>query len=164
MTTGYINVAIALDDILTKIQVIKIFAKCQSVRPSHVLYYYQRLICICYEGQIVKCLKERDLVEQRRRCLDETLHPEIALHRTAYDDQGKLPCDTDTHLKILADITNWVNDVSSQSQNFFWMTGDPGCGKSAITASLARQCKDEGTLWAQFFIPLILRYPRRSTF
>ena len=85
----------------------------------------------------MKFLKEKDLVEQRRRRLDETLNPEIALRRTAYDDQAKLPCDTDTRLEILADIINWVTDISSQSQNFFWMTGDPGCGKSAIAASLA---------------------------
>ena len=97
-------------------------------------------------------LKEKDLVEQRRRHLDETLNPRIALRNTAYDDQGKLPCDLDTRVEVLADITNWVNDVSSQSRNFFWMTGDPGCGKSAIAASLARHCKKEGILWAQFFI------------
>jgi len=29
---------------------------------------------------------------------------------------------------------------------------DPGCGKSAVTASIARNCKDNGTLLAQFFI------------
>ena len=55
-------------------------------------------------------------------------------------------------MEILADIRRWVDDISSGSQNFFWLTGDPGCGKSAITASLARYCKDSGTLWAQFFI------------
>ena len=97
-------------------------------------------------------LKKKDLVEQRRRHLDETLNSRIAHRNTAYDDQGKLPCDLDTRVEVLADITNWVNDVSSQSQNFFWMTGDPGCGKSAIAASLARHCKDEGSLWARFFI------------
>ena len=76
----------------------------------------------------------------------------MALSNTAYDDQGKPPCDEDTRVGILMDIKNWVDDVSSGSQNFFWLTGDPGCGKSAITASLARYCKDSGTLWAQFFI------------
>jgi len=91
-------------------------------------------------------------MEQRQRYLDEALNPDIALRRTAYDDQGKLPCDGDTRVEILADITNWVNDVSAKSQNFFWLTGDPGCGKSAIAASVARYCKDEGILWAQFFI------------
>jgi len=76
----------------------------------------------------------------------------VALSNTAYDDQGKPPCDEDTRIEILADIKRWVDDISSESQNFFWLTGDPGCGKSAITASLARYCKDSGTLWAQFFI------------
>jgi DNA replication protein DnaC len=76
----------------------------------------------------------------------------VALSNTAYDDQGKPPCDEDTRVEILADIKRWVDDVSAESQNFFWLTGDPGCGKSAITASLARYCKDSGTLWAQFFI------------
>jgi ABC-type dipeptide/oligopeptide/nickel transport system ATPase component len=45
-----------------------------------------------------------------------------------------------------------VDDVKEEGWNFFWLTGDPGCGKSAITASIARHCKDAGTLWAQFFI------------
>ncbi len=89
--------------------------------------------------------------EERGRVLQQTLF-KMALSNTAYDDQGKPPCDEDTRVGILADIKNWVDDVSSGSQNFFWLTGDPGCGKSAITASLARYCKDSGTLWAQFFI------------
>jgi len=95
---------------------------------------------------------ERELSDERRRYLEKTLNPDIALRRTAYDDQGKPPCDEDTRVDILADITTWVNDISPGSRNIFWMTGDPGCGKSAITASLARYSKDAGTLWAQFFI------------
>ena len=95
---------------------------------------------------------ERELSDERRIYLEKTLNPDIALRRTAYDDQGKPPCDEDTRVEILADITTWVNDISPGSRNFFWLTGDPGCGKSAITASLARYSKDSGTLWAQFFI------------
>lgn len=87
----------------------------------------------------------------RERFLQQTLC-KVALSNTSYDDQGKLPCDEDTRVEILADIKRWVDDVSAGSQNFFWLTGDPGCGKSAIAASLARYCKDAGTLWAQFFI------------
>lgn len=45
-----------------------------------------------------------------------------------------------------------MNDFSESSQNFLWLTGDPGCGKSAITASIARECKDNNAVWAQFFI------------
>jgi WD40 repeat protein len=71
---------------------------------------------------------------------------------TAYDDQGKRPCDSDTRIDILLDINNWVHDISDSAQRFLWLTGDPGSGKSAITASVARECKDENILWAQFFI------------
>ena len=69
-----------------------------------------------------------------------------------YDKQGKQPCDTNTRTAILADIDAWVHDFSGDSQNFLWLTGDPGSGKSAITASVASKCKDDDTLWAQFFI------------
>jgi hypothetical protein len=44
---------------------------------------------------------------------DETPNPKIALRNTAYDDQGKLPCDMDTRVELLVDITNWVNDIPS---------------------------------------------------
>ena len=96
-------------------------------------------------------LAEAKAAEERERFLKETLF-KVALSNTAYDDQGKPPCDEDTRVEILADIKRWVDNVSAESQNFFWLTGDPGCGKSAITASLARHCKDSGNLWAQFFI------------
>jgi Cdc6-like AAA superfamily ATPase len=69
-----------------------------------------------------------------------------------YDEQGKQPCDADTRTAILADIDLWIHDFSEGSQSFLWLTGDPGSGKSAITASVARECKNAGTLWAQFFI------------
>ena len=69
-----------------------------------------------------------------------------------YDKQGKQPCDANTRTAILTDIDTWIHDFSRDSQNFLWLTGDPGSGKSAITASVARKCKDDGTLWAQFFI------------
>jgi hypothetical protein len=75
-----------------------------------------------------------------------------AVANTAYDEQGKRPCDSDTRVEILADIDNWVYDISDGSQCFLWLTGDPGSGKSAITASITRKCKDDGILWAQFFI------------
>lgn len=47
-----------------------------------------------------------------------------------------MPCDPDTPVEVLTDIAPWVNDISPKSQNFFWMTGAPGCAKSAIAASL----------------------------
>ena len=96
-------------------------------------------------------LKRKQLADERRQFLDRTLH-RYTLRDTGYDHQGKDPCDPETRVKILATIKEWVNDVSEGSRNFFWLTGDPGSGKSAITASFARDCKDSGVLWAQFFV------------
>ena len=89
--------------------------------------------------------------EVRRAFLKETLDRRIVANPT-YDEQGKNPCDEGTRIVELTNIKKWLTSISSGSQNFLWLTGDPGCGKSAITASIARDCKDDGTLWAQFFI------------
>jgi WD domain, G-beta repeat len=69
-----------------------------------------------------------------------------------YGSQNKNPCDPDTRTEILGMITKWIIDVSSTSQCFFWLSGDPGIGKSAITASVAKECMRRGILWAQFFV------------
>jgi hypothetical protein len=45
----------------------------------------------------------------------------------------------------------WVNDISDTAQCFFWLSGDSGVGKSAITASVARACQRRKVLWAQLF-------------
>jgi WD40 repeat protein len=87
----------------------------------------------------------------RRQFLAQILSSQ-AVGNTAYNEQGKRPCDADTRVDILADIKRWVYDISEISQSFLWLTGDPGSGKSAITTSVARDCKDAGILWAQFFI------------
>ncbi|KAG6807168.1 hypothetical protein H0H92_008559 [Tricholoma furcatifolium] len=83
--------------------------------------------------------------------LNRELNPHIALHST-YDTQGKLPCEPGSRRKVLKDIFDWIYDHSAGSQNFLWLTGDPGCGKSAVTASVSQVAKDERFLWAQFFI------------
>jgi len=89
--------------------------------------------------------------EVRRAFLEKTLDRGVVANPT-YDKQGKNPCDEGTRIAELANLRKWLTSISSGSQNFLWLTGDPGCGKSAITASIARDCKDNGTLWAQFFI------------
>ncbi|KIM76826.1 hypothetical protein PILCRDRAFT_77428, partial [Piloderma croceum F 1598] len=61
-------------------------------------------------------------------------------------------CDSDTRIDVLKDISRLVHAITCDAQSFLWLTGDPGSEKSAITASIARQCKDNGVLWAQFFI------------
>ncbi|KAF8062223.1 hypothetical protein FPV67DRAFT_1422199, partial [Lyophyllum atratum] len=96
-------------------------------------------------------MEEQKQAQARRQSLSQKFSSRTVANPT-YDEQGKQPCDEDTRTEELADIMNWVNDASAGSQNFLWLTGDPGCGKSAITASIARQCKDRKILWAQFFI------------
>ncbi|KAF7980318.1 hypothetical protein HWV62_39120 [Athelia sp. TMB] len=76
----------------------------------------------------------------------------ITVANPSYIHQGKLPCDEDTRAEILTEIKEWIKDNSNTSQGFLWLSGDPGSGKSAITASIARDCDNDGTLWAQFFI------------
>jgi WD40 repeat protein len=89
--------------------------------------------------------------ETRRQFLSHMLDTHTVANAT-YNKQGKQPCDANTRTAILADIDSWIHDVSIGSQSFLWLTGDPGSGKSAITASVARECKRTGILWAQFFI------------
>jgi Cdc6-like AAA superfamily ATPase len=95
--------------------------------------------------------QEQKQAEAREHFLSKMLSSH-AVTNVSYDKQGKRPCDPDTRTETLQDIKNWIYDVSPSAQCFLWLTGDPGSGKSAITASTAKLCKDEGVLWAQFFI------------
>jgi DNA replication protein DnaC len=89
--------------------------------------------------------------EARRQFLSQMLSKCVVANAT-YDDQGEQPCDSDTRIDVLADIRQWASDISEHTYSFLWLTGKPGCGKSAVTASVARECKDLRLLWAQFFI------------
>ncbi|KAF8068740.1 hypothetical protein FPV67DRAFT_1760709 [Lyophyllum atratum] len=100
---------------------------------------------------IIDVLEVQEQARARQQYLNSTLSPHVVANPT-YVHQGKSPCDDDTRVDILADVKAWINDLSESSQNFLWLSGDPGCGKSAITATITRQCKDEDQLWAQFFI------------
>ena len=144
-----INTAVGLDEILQQIREIKNLRKSQMVGvlscedSERTIHGFQ--------GEILDHLQRNQLANERRQFLDRTLY-RYALRDTGYDRQGKDPCDPETRVEILTTIQEWVKDLSEGSQNFFWLTGDPGSGKSAITASFARECKDTGVLWAQFFI------------
>ena len=98
-----------------------------------------------------RMLEEQKQAEARHQFLSQMLSTH-AVANVAYTDQGKRPCDLDTRIDILEDITKWVYDIREGGQTFLWLTGDPGCGKSAVTASVAQTCKDGHILWAQFFI------------
>jgi WD40 repeat protein len=80
------------------------------------------------------------------------IQPTSTIPDATYESQKKYPCDDGTRKEILDDIMEWVNDVSDTARCFFWLSGDPGVGKSAITASIAQACKRRKVLWAQFFI------------
>ncbi|KAG6816564.1 hypothetical protein H0H87_004924 [Tephrocybe sp. NHM501043] len=103
------------------------------------------------QNRIMEELHGRQEAQVRRQFLKTFLYPKTTTN-VAYDQQEKVPCDDDTRTEVLAEIREWINDVSHSSRNFLWLTGDPGCGKSAVTASVARECKDRKILWAQLFI------------
>ncbi|KAG6916776.1 hypothetical protein DXG01_005358 [Tephrocybe rancida] len=92
-----------------------------------------------------------EIAAERRREIGHILSQRVVVDPT-HDAQGKRPCDEDTRTEILTEVNSWANDISSGSSNFLWLTGDPGCGKSAITASLAEATRGNTTLWAEFFI------------
>ncbi|KAG6811210.1 hypothetical protein H0H92_008505 [Tricholoma furcatifolium] len=95
---------------------------------------------------------QRIMEEQaRQRYLEQNLNP-LTVAKPTYVTQAKAPCHEGTRTKVLDDIRQWINDVSTASQNFLWLTGDPGCGKSAITASIAQEYRKQHVLWAQFFV------------
>ncbi|KAG6905832.1 hypothetical protein DXG01_000480 [Tephrocybe rancida] len=102
--------------------------------------------------------EEEIAAEQARR---EVLRRELDRHtatQPTYDQQGKLPCDKGSRQEVLGTIRSWIHDHSTNSQNFLWLTGAPGCGKSTITATIAQESKDQKFLWAQFFINRNLEY------
>jgi hypothetical protein len=93
----------------------------------------------------------KKLADEKRQFLTSTLSSR-AIDRVSYVDQNKRPCDPGTRMEILDDIRKWSRDISDNSQRLLWLTGIPGAGKSAVTASFARGLNDAGCLWAQFFI------------
>jgi hypothetical protein len=92
----------------------------------------------------------KKLADEKLQFLTSTLFSR-ALDKVTYLDQKKRPCDEGTRVEILDDIRKWSRDISDNSQRVLWLTGIPGAGKSAVTASFARELGDKGCLWAQFF-------------
>src|SRR5260221_8422061 len=121
-----------IDEILRQIREIKKLRKSQFVGVKtlygNVKHDFQ---------EILDYLKRIQLGNEQQQFLERTLH-RYALRDTGYNHQGKTPCDPETRVEILATIQDWVNNLCNDSQNFFWLTGEPGSGKSGITASFAR--------------------------
>ncbi|KAG6863262.1 hypothetical protein C0993_012314, partial [Termitomyces sp. T159_Od127] len=100
------------------------------------------------EKHIKRLLEE----QERKRFIDENLRS-YTVQDSTYIAQKKQPCYPDTRMEILQEIEDWIDDRSEvSSKNFLWLVGPPGCGKSAITASIVDKCKSERILGAQFFI------------
>jgi hypothetical protein len=91
------------------------------------------------------------LADKQSDFLNSVLSRRVVKEAT-YTDQRKRPCDPGTRVEILEGIRNWSTDVSDNSQQLLWLSGIPGSGKSAVTASFTRELNDAGCLWAQFFI------------
>ncbi|KAF9530806.1 hypothetical protein CPB83DRAFT_725405, partial [Crepidotus variabilis] len=70
-------------------------------------------------------------------------------------------CAPETRDAILQDIKRWSNS-GRWSPSFFWLTGSPGSGKSAICQALAELCKQDGTLLANFFFSRVAGSAGRS--
>ncbi|KAG6886387.1 hypothetical protein C0992_004281, partial [Termitomyces sp. T32_za158] len=93
-----------------------------------------------------------DRREAKKRDNVERILSERAVKDPTHEEQEKRPCDEGTRENVLCEVTHWARDISLSSKNFLWLTGDPGCGKSAITASLAETARADNNLWGEFFI------------
>ena len=96
-------------------------------------YFYYQL-----EGQIMKHLKERVVIEQH---LDEMLNPDITLQKNSIWYPGQIAVD-DTRIKILAMMFSWLYLLLDDRR--FWVC--------LSHRSISRCCKDGRILWAQCFI------------
>ncbi|KAG6908417.1 hypothetical protein DXG01_004710 [Tephrocybe rancida] len=83
----------------------------------------------------------------RREALQRELDPHTA-GKPTYGQQGTLRCDRGSQIEVLDMIRDSVHHHSAGSQNFLCLTGVPGCGKSAVTASIAREGNDRKFFWA----------------
>jgi hypothetical protein len=79
--------------------------------------------------------------------IKQELAPYIAAN-SGYREQKKEFCSPGTRKEPLAEIKEWL--LSTKAPHFLWLTGEPGAGKSTITATVCKNHKS--TLWAQFFI------------
>ncbi|KZP06242.1 hypothetical protein FIBSPDRAFT_324906 [Athelia psychrophila] len=150
MDVSIINMAGGIDTILEEIAKVRKNQDDALKRISDALDAQEKARLQAEQAQ-EQARQQAEQAQAREKYLARMLETALKLKPT-YDHQGKLPCDEGTRVEVLDEIMEWRNDKSDKSQGFLWLTGEPGAGKSAITASIARACKDDGTLWAQFFI------------
>lgn len=95
--------------------------------------------------------RQAEEIKDKREYVERILS-EHAVKDPTHEAQEKRPCDEGTREDVLREVTRWSRDISLSSGNFLWLTGDHGCGKSAITASLVEISRADKNLWAEFFI------------
>lgn len=67
----------------------------------------------------------------------------------SYAEQHNATCLQGTRVKLLHDISKWVDNL--EARTVFWLNGMAGTGKSTISRTLARTFSDTGQLGATFF-------------
>lgn len=67
----------------------------------------------------------------------------------SYAEQHNATCLQGTRVKLLHDISKWVDNLDAKT--VFWLNGMAGTGKSTISRTLARAFSDTGQLGATFF-------------
>ena len=60
-------------------------------------------------------------------------------------------CHPNTRVAVLAEITQWIQHITEESERVLWLYGSAGAGKSAIAQSMAEMCAKLGLLVASFF-------------
>ena len=60
------------------------------------------------------------------------------------------PCDPDTHIPILTEISEWISQPTSGNLVYL-LYGIAGSGKSAVAQSVSQNCDERGVLAASFF-------------
>jgi hypothetical protein len=67
----------------------------------------------------------------------------------SYAEQHNATCLQGTRVKLLHDISKWVDNL--EAKTVFWLNGMAGTGKSTISRTLARTFSDTGQLGATYF-------------
>ncbi|KAF8888139.1 hypothetical protein CPB84DRAFT_1945395 [Gymnopilus junonius] len=60
-------------------------------------------------------------------------------------------CHPKTRLKVLEDISKWVDGTNDHHKSVMWVNGGAGVGKSAIAQTIAERLAEDGRLLASYF-------------
>ncbi|KAJ7614781.1 hypothetical protein FB45DRAFT_1064466 [Roridomyces roridus] len=80
------------------------------------------------------------------------LHSAIAIG-ASYDSSERFPpprCHPQTRKTVFEIILAWLNNTH-MGPKILWLNGDAGCGKSAVSQTVAEYCAQSGQLGATFF-------------